>query len=210
MGAAEDYLLRQLLYCERCGARMQGTRGSRAQHRRYQCGTRRRGGDCTQRIVTAEPLEQQLVDWLRGSHPGSGRQPGGCVGDGLTERQANRCEQARTDANEPEENRRCAVPRRSQRSRPGSACSLGVMHADHYTRLMKTIQVRNVPDDVHRALRTRAASAGVSLSDFALGELERAAQRPPVAELLQRARSRAGGASSRAIVAAVRSGRDRA
>jgi len=75
---------------------------------------------------------------------------------------------------------------------------------------MKTIQVRNVPDDVHRALRTRAAAAGVSLSDFALGELERAARRPPVAELLQRARARAGGASSRAIVAAVRSGRDRA
>ena len=71
-------------------------------------------------------------------------------------------------------------------------------------------KVRNVPDDVHRALRTRAASAGLSLSDFALGELERAAHRPPVAELLQRARSRAGGASHRAIVAAVRSGRDRA
>jgi len=83
------------------------------------------------------------------------------------------------------------------------------MHADRYTRDMKTIQVRNVPDDVHRALRTRATAAGVSLSDFALGELERAAQRPPVAELLQRARSRAGGASSRAIVAAIRSGRDR-
>ena len=90
------------------------------------------------------------------------------------------------------------------------ACSLGVIHADRYTPLMKTIQIRNVPDDVHRALRTRAAASGVSLSDFALGELERAAQRPPVAELLRRARSRAGGASSRAIVAAVRSGRDRA
>jgi antitoxin FitA len=84
------------------------------------------------------------------------------------------------------------------------------MHADRYTRDMKTIQVRNVPDEVHRALRTRAASVGVSLSDFALGELERAAQRPPVAELLQRARSRAGGAASRAIVATIRSGRDRA
>jgi hypothetical protein len=84
------------------------------------------------------------------------------------------------------------------------------MHAASYTHGMKTIQVRNVPDDVHRALRTRAAAAGVSLSDYALGELERAAQRPPVAELLQRARSRAGGASSRAIVAAVRAGRDRA
>ena len=74
---------------------------------------------------------------------------------------------------------------------------------------MKTIQVRNVPDDVHRALRTRAAAAGVSLSDFALGELERVAQRPPVAVLLERARSRAGGADQDAIVGAVRAGRDR-
>lgn len=74
---------------------------------------------------------------------------------------------------------------------------------------MKTIQVRNVPNEVHRTLRTRAAAAGVSLSDFALGELERAAARPPVAELLQRARARAGGAERAAIVAAVRAGRDR-
>jgi len=74
---------------------------------------------------------------------------------------------------------------------------------------VKTIQVRNVPDEVHSTLRTRAAAAGVSLSDFALGELERAAARPPVADLLRRARNRAGGARSEAIVAAVRSGRDR-
>lgn len=74
---------------------------------------------------------------------------------------------------------------------------------------MKTIQVRNVPDDIHRVLRTRAASAGISLSDFALGELERVAERPPVAEVLARARERAGGADGAAIVAAVRDGRDR-
>jgi antitoxin FitA len=74
---------------------------------------------------------------------------------------------------------------------------------------MKTIQVRNVPDDVHRVLRTRAAAAGLSLSDYALGELERVAQRPPVADLLARAGSRAGGAAGEAIVAAVRNGRDR-
>lgn len=74
---------------------------------------------------------------------------------------------------------------------------------------MKTIQVRNVPDEVHRALRTRAAAAGISLSDYALGELERVAQRPPVAEVLARAGSRAGGAEREAVVAAVRSGRDR-
>jgi antitoxin FitA len=75
--------------------------------------------------------------------------------------------------------------------------------------VVKTIQIRNVPDDVHRTLRTRAAASGVSLSDYALGELERVAQHPPVAEVLARARARSGGAESGAIVAAVRAGRDR-
>lgn len=74
---------------------------------------------------------------------------------------------------------------------------------------MKTIQVRNVPDEVHLTLRTRAAAAGMSLSDYALGELERVAQKPPVADLLARARGRAGGADGQAIVAAVRAGRER-
>lgn len=74
---------------------------------------------------------------------------------------------------------------------------------------MKTIQIRNVPDEIHRTLRTRAAASGVSLSDYVLWELERVAQKPPIAELLARARSRAGGASGQAIVDVVRSGRDR-
>lgn len=74
---------------------------------------------------------------------------------------------------------------------------------------MKTLQIRNVPDDVHRTLRARAAAAGMSLSDYALEELERVAQRPPVADLLARARARSGGASAEAILAAVRDGRDR-
>jgi plasmid stability protein len=74
---------------------------------------------------------------------------------------------------------------------------------------MKTIQVRNVPDTVHRELRTRAATAGVSLSDYALAELERVATRPPVSEVLRRAAARSGGVHTKDIVAAVRSGRDR-
>jgi plasmid stability protein len=73
----------------------------------------------------------------------------------------------------------------------------------------KTLQIRNVPDDVHRELRARAAAAGVSLSDYALDELVRVAERPPVADVLARARSRHGGVQTRDIVAAVRSGRDR-
>ncbi len=74
---------------------------------------------------------------------------------------------------------------------------------------MKIIQIRNVPDEVHRTLRSRAAVSGMSLSDYALAELERAAQKPLIVDLLLRARSRAGGASGEAIVAAVRAGRDR-
>jgi site-specific DNA recombinase len=66
---SEEYLLRKLLCCERCGARMHGTRGSRAGIRRYQCSTRRHHGDCTQAIVKAEPLEDQLVAWLHTFQP---------------------------------------------------------------------------------------------------------------------------------------------
>lgn len=73
----------------------------------------------------------------------------------------------------------------------------------------KTLQIRNVPEPVHRELRSRAAAAGVSLSDFALGELVRVAERPTVSDVLARAASRSGGAETREIVAAVRAGRDR-
>lgn len=66
---SEDYLLRKLLYCEHCGARMHGTRGSRAGVRRYQCSTRRYHGSCEQPIVQAQPLEDQLVGWLHTFQP---------------------------------------------------------------------------------------------------------------------------------------------
>lgn len=66
-----------------------------------------------------------------------------------------------------------------------------------------------MPEEVHRELRARAASAGMSLSDYALRELERVAERPLVADLLARARGRSGATDVEEIVAAVRSGRDR-
>lgn len=74
---------------------------------------------------------------------------------------------------------------------------------------VQTIQIRNVPDEVHAALRSRAVAARVSLSDYALAELERVAGHPPVADLLTRARARAGGAGVGAVTAAVRTGRVR-
>jgi DNA invertase Pin-like site-specific DNA recombinase len=66
---SEEYLLRKLLYCERCGARMHGTRGSKTAVRRYMCSTRRYGHSCGERIVKAEQLEGQLVDWIRDFQP---------------------------------------------------------------------------------------------------------------------------------------------
>lgn len=72
-----------------------------------------------------------------------------------------------------------------------------------------SIQIRNVPDDVHRTLRARAAGAGLSLSDYLLADIVRLAQRPPVADVILRAASRSGGADVELIVEAVRSGRER-
>jgi len=48
------------------------------------------------------------------------------------------------------------------------------------------IQVRDVPDDVHGTLKSRAAREGMSLSDFIKRELERAAERPTIQEWLER------------------------
>jgi hypothetical protein len=66
---SDEYLLRKLLCCERCGARMHGNRGSRPPVRRYLCATRRYTQGCTQPITRAEPLENQLAQWLRDFQP---------------------------------------------------------------------------------------------------------------------------------------------
>jgi len=50
----------------------------------------------------------------------------------------------------------------------------------------KMVQIRNVPDRVHAVLRARAAKAGMSLSEFLLGELRAAAARPSLDEALER------------------------
>ncbi len=55
---------------------------------------------------------------------------------------------------------------------------------------MVMVQVRHVPDDVHRELKARAARAGVSLSDYVLAELVRVASRPTLDELHQRVLAR--------------------
>lgn len=53
------------------------------------------------------------------------------------------------------------------------------------------IQVRNVPDSLHRSLKARAAMAGMTLSDYLLGELREIAARPTLAEFRERLHARA-------------------
>jgi antitoxin FitA len=55
---------------------------------------------------------------------------------------------------------------------------------------MKMIQIRNVPEDLHRALKARAAQEGSTLSDYILAELPRLADRPTPEQVMQRIRHR--------------------
>jgi len=56
--------------------------------------------------------------------------------------------------------------------------------------MSKMIQLRNVPDVLHRLLKARAAMAGMSLSDYLLAEIKGIAERPTLAELQQRLHKR--------------------
>jgi plasmid stability protein len=53
------------------------------------------------------------------------------------------------------------------------------------------IQLRHVPDDLHRKLKARAALEGLSLSEYLLQEVRRVADRPTLAELRHRLAQRA-------------------
>ncbi|MBA3286924.1 MAG: hypothetical protein H0U21_02700 [Acidimicrobiia bacterium] len=74
---------------------------------------------------------------------------------------------------------------------------------------MSSIQVKDVPHDVHATLRRRAAAAGQSRQEYLLARLVQDAQTPTVDELLDRAGGRAGGrADLGAAAAVVRAERD--
>lgn len=50
------------------------------------------------------------------------------------------------------------------------------------------IQIRNVPDELHRTLKARAAREGMTLSDYLLSEIEQVAEKPTLAEMMERLR----------------------
>lgn len=78
--------------------------------------------------------------------------------------------------------------------------------------MARTLQIRDVPDEVHAAVRARAAGAGLSVSDYLRRLITELATGPTMEEVVERARvlSRSGGgASAEDALAAVRSSRER-
>jgi plasmid stability protein len=71
------------------------------------------------------------------------------------------------------------------------------------------IQIRNVPDALYRRLKSRAALAGVSLSDYLLGEIRHVVERPTLDELRARLKRRPAMTLSVEPAQAVRAERDR-
>ena len=74
----------------------------------------------------------------------------------------------------------------------------------HVMSMGKMVQIRNMPDDVHRTLKVRAAQRGISLSDYLLRLAERDAAHPSIEELSARIAARGAlrlppGAVARAI-----------
>lgn len=70
------------------------------------------------------------------------------------------------------------------------------------------VQIRNVPNGLHRRLKARAALAGMTLSDYLLHEIRRVAERPSVEELRARLQGRSAATPSVSPARAVRAERD--
>ncbi len=70
------------------------------------------------------------------------------------------------------------------------------------------IQIRNVPDLMHRRLKARAALAGMSLSDYLLSEIREVAERPTLEEMRARLASRSRPKLSMTPTEVIRAERD--
>jgi hypothetical protein len=73
----------------------------------------------------------------------------------------------------------------------------------------KMIQLRHVPDALHRKLKARAALEGMSLSDYLLAEIKLFAERPTMTEMLKRLEARTPVRPRVAPAQAIREERDR-
>lgn len=75
--------------------------------------------------------------------------------------------------------------------------------------MSKMIQIRNVPDDLHRELKMRAAAAGMSMSDYIKRELDRRTRKSTIAEIIARreAQGRRSTSSTQEVVDIIREAR---
>lgn len=69
------------------------------------------------------------------------------------------------------------------------------------------LQIRNLPDDLHRRLKIRAAEEGVSMSDWVKARIEEGLARPSLTELLDRIETHAAVAGSFDVAEIIREGR---
>jgi plasmid stability protein len=74
---------------------------------------------------------------------------------------------------------------------------------------MAVIQIRNVPERLHRLLKSRAALAGMSLSDYLLREIRQSAERPTMEEFRARLHERPPVTLSPSPAEVIRAMRDR-
>lgn len=61
--------------------------------------------------------------------------------------------------------------------------------------MSKMIQIRNVPDELHREIKMRAAAAGMSMSDYIKRELSRKRRKSTIKEIGARSRGRSAGST---------------
>jgi hypothetical protein len=74
--------------------------------------------------------------------------------------------------------------------------------------MSKMIQLRNVPDSLHRRLKVRAALSGLPLSDYLIREVRKIAEQPTPEEMLERLRQREPYRGKTSPTDVVRSDRD--
>lgn len=79
---------------------------------------------------------------------------------------------------------------------------------EHVWRMSVMVQIRNMPVSLHRRLKSRAALAGMSLSEYLLEELRIAAERPTIEELRVRLSARTSEAVDESPADAVRAERE--
>ena len=70
------------------------------------------------------------------------------------------------------------------------------------------VQIRNVPPEIHRRLKARAAIEGLSMSDFVLREVRKALDRPTREEILERLKAQPARRLRRSAAAVLRAERD--